>query len=104
MSSEEDALPLATNLQSSLEQRGSQVTKWKHNKRTVFDAKQEPEVMHVKSRAKRNAKLQSCRLERYKIDPVTRTQDWEWIGCRWMKRPPDIQTMYNGRDGEMRWA
>ena len=74
--------------------------KWKHNKWKVFDSKQEPEVTYATSRAKRNAKLQSCRIERDKIDTVTRTQDREWIG--WTKRPPDIQTMYNGRDGEKR--
>ena len=103
VSSEDEVFSLATNLQSSLQQRGFQVTKWKRNKRTVVDAKPEPEVSHVTFREKRNTKLQAlCRFKRDRIDPITRTQDREWIG--WMKRPPDFQTMYNGCDGEMRWA
>ena len=99
--SPKEVVPLATNVQSSLQQRGLQETKWKRNKRTVVDAKPEPEVSHVRFREKRNAKLQElCRLKRDGIDPIARTEDREWIG--WMKRPPDIQTMCNGRDGEKR--
>ena len=98
--SQKEVVPLATNIQSSLKHGEFRVRKWKHNKWKVFDSKQEPEVTYATSRAKRNAKLQSCRIERDKIDTVTRTQDREWIG--WTKRPPDIQTMYNGRDGEKR--
>ena len=92
----DEAIPLAADL--SLNQGKFRMTKWKRNKkRTVLDAKPEPEV----SRAKRNAKLQElCRLKRERIDPIIRIQDGEWIG--WMKRPPDIQTMYNGRDGKMK--
>ena len=101
MSSEEDALPLAMNLQSSLEQREFRMTKWKHNKRTVFDSKPEPEVPRITFGAKRNAKLQKvCKLKRDRINHIIRAQDGEWIG--WTKRPPDIQTMYNRRDGEMK--
>ena len=99
--SPKEVVSLATNIQSSLQQRGLQETKWKRNKRTVVDAKPEPEVSHVTFREKRNAKLQElCRLKRDGIDPIARTEDREWIG--WMKRPPDIQTMCNGRDGEKR--
>ena len=58
-------------------------------------------MSHVTFRETRNAKLQElCRLKRDGIDPIARTEDREWIG--WMKRPPDIQTMCNGRDGEKR--
>ena len=99
--SQKEVVPLATNIQSSLKHGEFRVRKWKYNKRKVVDAKPEPEVSNVTFREKRNAKLQELRrLKRDGIDPIARTQDREWIG--WMKRPPDIQTMYNGRDGEMR--
>ena len=94
----DEAIPLAADL--PLNQAKLHVTKRKRNeKRTVLIAKPEPEVSRVTFRAKRNAKLQElCRLKGDRIDPIIRTQDGEWIG--WMKRPPDIQTLYNGRDGE----
>ena len=89
-------VPKATDLRSSLEQVGFQAAKCtaSRSKRAVLDAQPEPEVQSE----------QDCqKLYRLRLrwdDPFIQKQDGDWIG--WMKRPPDIQTMCNGRDGEKR--
>ena len=89
-------VPKATDLRSSLEQVGFQAAKCtaSRSKRAVLDAQPEPEVQ---------SKQDWQKLYRLKLrwdDPFTQKQDGDWIG--WMKRPPDIQTIHNGRDGERR--
>ena len=87
-------VPIATDLRYSLEQVGFQATKCtaSRSKRAVLDAQPEPEVQSKQDWQK----LYKRRWD----DPFTQKQDGDWIG--WMKRPPDIQTIHNGRDGQRR--